>query len=235
MGTSGPILRSPPEVNDHRPANRQTNQGAWITPRDRIGGIADKIHDENAEREPPSPRPAHRQTVGRSRAGRPHDDHQQDRVEDAHLLKSNVRRGIQPPDHIERPARKEQRDNRHGASGCAKREKPREQPDPDRPARWCLNWRLHLVGGASRASAPVSVVSFRKRFGVCKGRMGESFTGVERERIISLIVGVTLGAVSGAVIESRQPALKSIKPYVLSVDQRTGKPHLHVRGKPELE
>jgi hypothetical protein len=59
---------------------------------------------------------------------------------------------------------------------------------------------------------------------------------MRRAAIISLIVGMALGCVAGAIIQSRQgdPSL-SEKPYVVSVNQRTGKPQLHVNGKPELE
>jgi hypothetical protein len=59
---------------------------------------------------------------------------------------------------------------------------------------------------------------------------------MRRPAVITLVIGMALGCVAGAMIETRQsgPAL-SDKPYVLSVNQRTGKPQLHVQGKPELE
>lgn len=72
-------------------------------------------------------------------------------------------------------------------------------------------------------------------FVVCKVRVCESLPGVRRQAIISLIIGATLGCVAGAMIESRQTAADSDKPYVLSVNQRTGKPQLHVTGQPEMD
>ena len=59
---------------------------------------------------------------------------------------------------------------------------------------------------------------------------------MRRPVVISLIIGMALGCVAGAMIESRTtgPSV-SETPYVLSVNQRTGKPQLHVKGQPELE
>ena len=50
-----------------------------------------------------------------------------------------------------------------------------------------------------------------------------------------MLIGLTMGCLTGALIESRQGIPSNDKPYVLSVNQRTGKPQLHVKGKPELE
>ncbi len=61
------------------------------------------------------------------------------------------------------------------------------------------------------------------------------FRSVRKQALICLLVGVTLGCVSGALIENRQASTALAKPYVVSVNQRTGKPQLHVQGKPELE
>lgn len=58
---------------------------------------------------------------------------------------------------------------------------------------------------------------------------------MRREAIIGLIIGAALGCLAGAIIETRQTAVSSDKPYVLSVNQRTGKPQLHVKGQPELQ
>lgn len=72
-------------------------------------------------------------------------------------------------------------------------------------------------------------------YSVCKPPLGRVTSGVRRQAIVSLIIGATLGCVAGALIESRQAAVSSDKPYVLSVNQRTGTPQLHVKGQPELE
>lgn len=57
---------------------------------------------------------------------------------------------------------------------------------------------------------------------------------MKRRAIIGAVIGITLGCLVGAITEFRQPAVGEAKPYVLSVNQNTGKPQLHVQGKPEL-
>ncbi|MGI8432616.1 MAG: hypothetical protein ACR2MW_10065 [Chthoniobacterales bacterium] len=56
---------------------------------------------------------------------------------------------------------------------------------------------------------------------------------VRKPVIISLLIGVTLGCVAGAMIETRQTSTVTAKPYIVSVNQSTGKPQLHVQGKAE--
>ncbi len=56
---------------------------------------------------------------------------------------------------------------------------------------------------------------------------------VRKPAIISLLIGVTLGCVTGAMVETRQNSTATAKPYVVSVNQSTGKPQLHVQGKAE--
>lgn len=153
-----------------------------------------------------------------------------------------MRLRIQSPDRIEHTTRKDQRDDCHHASRQPKRVKRREQHHPDRSAsrrRWLF---LHLASPVASLPTifpirnPHSLAfPFRENVFVCKVRIGESFPGVRRQAIISLIIGATLGCVAGAMIETRQTAVSSAKPYVLSVNQRTGKPQLHVTGQPELE
>lgn len=58
---------------------------------------------------------------------------------------------------------------------------------------------------------------------------------MRKPAIICLLIGVTLGCVAGAMIETRQTSTVTPKPYVVSVNQRTGKPQLHVQGKPEAQ
>lgn len=58
---------------------------------------------------------------------------------------------------------------------------------------------------------------------------------MQKQAIISLIIGVTLGCVAGAMVQNRATETAAEKPYLLSVNQRTGKPQLHVQGKPEPE
>ena len=56
---------------------------------------------------------------------------------------------------------------------------------------------------------------------------------MRKPAIISLIIGIALGCVAGTLIETRQTSNGSAKPYVVSVNQSTGKPQLHVQGKAE--
>jgi hypothetical protein len=57
---------------------------------------------------------------------------------------------------------------------------------------------------------------------------------MRKTALIAFVVGMTLGCLFGAAIsfpgrdESKQRA-------TLSVNQATGKPQLHVKGKPEIE
>ena len=59
---------------------------------------------------------------------------------------------------------------------------------------------------------------------------------MRRTAIIGFFIGVTLGCLFGAVMgvlprgTNRKP-----QPEMLSVNQRTGKPQLHITGKPEIE
>ena len=46
-----------------------------------------------------------------------------------------------------------------------------------------------------------------------------------------MVIGATLGCLVGAITEFRPPPSDVQKPYVVSVDQSTGKPQLHVQGK----
>ena len=56
---------------------------------------------------------------------------------------------------------------------------------------------------------------------------------MRKPAIICLLIGVTLGCVTGAMIETRPTSTVTAKPYVVSVNQSTGKPQLHVQGKAE--
>ena len=58
---------------------------------------------------------------------------------------------------------------------------------------------------------------------------------MRRPAIITAIIGLTLGVLAGAIADLNRPGAGDAKPYVLSVNAQTGKPQLHVRGKPELK
>lgn len=69
----------------------------------------------------------------------------------------------------------------------------------------------------------------------CKLGPGASVRGVRQQAIISLAIGILLGCAAGALLQPRQNSTATDKPYNLSVNQRTGRPQLHVKGQPELE
>jgi len=57
---------------------------------------------------------------------------------------------------------------------------------------------------------------------------------MRQKAIIGAIIGATLGCLVGALTDLRQSPTNENKPYLLSVNQRTGRPQLHVQGKPEI-
>ncbi|HEY1769322.1 MAG TPA: hypothetical protein VGG02_03605 [Chthoniobacterales bacterium] len=61
------------------------------------------------------------------------------------------------------------------------------------------------------------------------------FGSMRRKAIIGVILGAAAGCLVGAITEVRQPAGDADQPYILSLNQRTGRPQLHVRGQPELK
>lgn len=89
---------------------------------------------------------------------------------------------------------------------------------PNRPAR-----------NNTKIPARVKTVS------ACKFRAGASVRRVRQQAIISLVIGVFLGCAAGALLQPRQGSAAADKTYNLSVNQRTGRPQLHVKGQPELE
>ncbi len=74
-----------------------------------------------------------------------------------------------------------------------------------------------------------------KPLSACKLPGGESVRPVRQQVIISVIIGAFLGCAAGALLQPRQSSGPADKPYNLSVNQRTGRPQLHVKGQPELE
>ncbi len=48
-----------------------------------------------------------------------------------------------------------------------------------------------------------------------------------------MVIGAALGCLVGAITEFRPAPAEVQKPYVVSVNQTTGKPQLHVQGKPD--
>jgi hypothetical protein len=58
---------------------------------------------------------------------------------------------------------------------------------------------------------------------------------VRRTALIGFFIGVALGCLFGAMMRVPPSGVDSKRPYGLSVNQQTGKPQLHVKGKPEIK
>ena len=71
-------------------------------------------------------------------------------------------------------------------------------------------------------------------------KVGRSFwgLGVSSTRKIALfgfLIGVTLGCLFAATLGIRPSGIAGREAEMLSVNQRTGKPQLHIKGKPEIK
>jgi hypothetical protein len=59
---------------------------------------------------------------------------------------------------------------------------------------------------------------------------------VQKTALLGFSVGVVLGCLFGAVVGTVSSGGESKgQPEMLSVNQSTGKPQLHIRGKPEIK
>lgn len=58
---------------------------------------------------------------------------------------------------------------------------------------------------------------------------------MQQKAIIAAIVGIASGCFVSAMIDARHQNQDSSEPYVLSVNQRTGRPELHVKGQPDIQ
>ncbi len=52
---------------------------------------------------------------------------------------------------------------------------------------------------------------------------------------LGFVLGVVLGCLFGVVIGALPDSGQSDQPEMLSVNARTGKPQLHIKGKPEIK
>ncbi|HEY1582847.1 MAG TPA: hypothetical protein VGF73_07105 [Chthoniobacterales bacterium] len=59
--------------------------------------------------------------------------------------------------------------------------------------------------------------------------------GVRRTAIIGFAIGVLLGCLFGAMMGVLPNGAAKDQPEILSVNERTGKPQLHIQGKPEIK
>ena len=53
--------------------------------------------------------------------------------------------------------------------------------------------------------------------------------------LFGFIIGIALGCLLGATLGMLPRGTGSHEQEMLSVDQATGKPHLHIKGKPEIK
>jgi ABC-type nitrate/sulfonate/bicarbonate transport system permease component len=58
---------------------------------------------------------------------------------------------------------------------------------------------------------------------------------MRRTAMIGFLIGVALGCLFGAMMQVSPSAAESKQPFGLSVNQQTGKPQIHVKGKPEIK
>lgn len=59
---------------------------------------------------------------------------------------------------------------------------------------------------------------------------------MKKTALLGFIIGVTLGCLFGAVMDVTPSSGGSKEqPEMLSVNARTGKPQLHIKGKPEIK
>jgi hypothetical protein len=68
------------------------------------------------------------------------------------------------------------------------------------------------------------------------GRHSVQLSRVQRTALMGFFVGVVLGCLFGAVMGGLPAGGESKEqPEMLSVNQTTGKPQLHIKGKPEIK
>ncbi len=72
-------------------------------------------------------------------------------------------------------------------------------------------------------------------FPLAPGRVRAKVSAMRRIALIGFIVGLTLGCFFGAVMDLLPGRDEGKQRATLSVNQVTGKPQLHIKGKPEIE
>lgn len=60
-------------------------------------------------------------------------------------------------------------------------------------------------------------------------------SGTRRTALLGFLIGVTLGCLFGVVVGGLPNRSDKNEPEMLSVNQNTGKPQLHIKGKPEIK
>lgn len=60
-------------------------------------------------------------------------------------------------------------------------------------------------------------------------------SGMRRTAAIGFFIGVTLGCLFGKMMDFLPTGTEKGKPAAISVNQRTGRPQLHIKGKKEIE
>ena len=58
---------------------------------------------------------------------------------------------------------------------------------------------------------------------------------MRKTALLGFFIGVALGCLFGAVIGVAPEGNDNQQPEMLSVNARTGKPQLHIKGKPEIK
>ncbi len=60
-------------------------------------------------------------------------------------------------------------------------------------------------------------------------------SGMRRIALFGFLVGAILGCLFGAIVGGLPGQADKAGPEMLSVNQSTGKPQLHIKGKPEIK
>ena len=74
----------------------------------------------------------------------------------------------------------------------------------------------------------------KRRVRRSRSRLEFRAPGLRRTATTGLIVGAVLGCLFGALMNAIPHKAKPKDSEMLSVNQRTGRPQLHVKGKPEI-
>ncbi len=60
-------------------------------------------------------------------------------------------------------------------------------------------------------------------------------SGIRRIALVGFVLGALLGCLFGAIMDVLPTGGDKEQPEMLSVNARTGKPQLHIKGKPEIK
>jgi hypothetical protein len=119
------------QVPDNDAADGNANQGAEVSPKDRVESVPDQIHRKDAERDSPAPFGAARQTKSGEPTGCADCGHEHDGPM-TELLKLRARVGSQPPNRFQDSTGKREREHDEATDQRPGREENHQKFDADR-------------------------------------------------------------------------------------------------------